>query len=496
MPSSIKQVIGRINAMQLCLTVVGLACCLISLGTFDGSISSFTDADFFGVRIGVDPLSGGLPIIVSCLLVSLVCCRKHTVLRASWPLCIGLAMLGVVGLALLFLGAAGMVSCWLSEFGGALLTLASIVTFALWAQCLSDKGIEFTLLSLGLAFALETIMDLLIENALVDIAGMVVLAVVVAASPILVSLLSNMPAVPIVAEEDAAACRPERAQAPSSTLTFPFSLMCIFVWGFLMGRVQGMGNEAENSSLLVLFITSNAVGLSALAVAALCLSAARLRFAFSAMRIVILATLVCSLYFSGTFGPVSIPVGMFTMGLARMAVFAYIWMLVCDVTAQSEDKLTCGNNPAFIAVVGWGVFTFANTLSTKLGLLIPAGGVAFLVYNILIMACLAALILVEFLPKKTGGTDAAGQILPTGEATSSQISEELLVARCAQFADRYGLTEREREVLVPLVRGRSASNIAARLSMSTETARAHIRHIYQKTDIHSREELMDIVDGM
>ncbi len=32
--------------------------------------------------------------------------------------------------------------------------------------------------------------------------------------------------------------------------------------------------------------------------------------------------------------------------------------------------------------------------------------------------------------------------------------------------------------------------------MSTETARTHIRHIYQKTDIHSREELMDIVDGM
>ena len=49
---------------------------------------------------------------------------------------------------------------------------------------------------------------------------------------------------------------------------------------------------------------------------------------------------------------------------------------------------------------------------------------------------------------------------------------------------------------MPLVRGRSAASIAAQLSMSTETARTHIRHIYQKTDIHSREELMDIVDGM
>ena len=51
-------------------------------------------------------------------------------------------------------------------------------------------------------------------------------------------------------------------------------------------------------------------------------------------------------------------------------------------------------------------------------------------------------------------------------------------------------------MLVPLVRGRSASSIGSQLSMSTETARTHIRHIYQKIDIHSREELMDIVDGM
>ena len=49
---------------------------------------------------------------------------------------------------------------------------------------------------------------------------------------------------------------------------------------------------------------------------------------------------------------------------------------------------------------------------------------------------------------------------------------------------------------MPLVRGRSASSIATQLSISTETARTHICHIYQKTDIHSREEPMDIVDGM
>lgn len=61
-------------------------------------------------------------------------------------------------------------------------------------------------------------------------------------------------------------------------------------------------------------------------------------------------------------------------------------------------------------------------------------------------------------------------------------------------AAEYGLTAREVEVLAPLVRGRSAATIGAALGMSTETARTHIRHIYQKTDVHGREELMDLVE--
>ena len=100
------------------------------------------------------------------------------------------------------------------------------------------------------------------------------------------------------------------------------------------------------------------------------------------------------------------------------------------------------------------------------------------------------------MPKKSAETALAGQDSQAGAAAPAPTSEELLSVQCAQLAERYGLTEREREVLVPLVRGRSASSIGSQLSMSTETARTHIRHIYQKIDIHSREELMDIVDGM
>lgn len=59
--------------------------------------------------------------------------------------------------------------------------------------------------------------------------------------------------------------------------------------------------------------------------------------------------------------------------------------------------------------------------------------------------------------------------------------------------DEYGLTNREKEVLTLLLQGRRATWIAQKLYISDNTARAHVRHIYQKTGVHSREELLDLM---
>lgn len=59
--------------------------------------------------------------------------------------------------------------------------------------------------------------------------------------------------------------------------------------------------------------------------------------------------------------------------------------------------------------------------------------------------------------------------------------------------DEYGLTNREKEVLTLLLQGRRATWIAQKLYISDNTARAHVRHIYQKTGVHSREEFLDLM---
>lgn len=62
------------------------------------------------------------------------------------------------------------------------------------------------------------------------------------------------------------------------------------------------------------------------------------------------------------------------------------------------------------------------------------------------------------------------------------------------FASDYGLTRREAEVVPYIYKGRSAKVIAGTLCVSESTVRTHIRRIYEKTEVHSMQELIDLID--
>ena len=54
--------------------------------------------------------------------------------------------------------------------------------------------------------------------------------------------------------------------------------------------------------------------------------------------------------------------------------------------------------------------------------------------------------------------------------------------------DAYQLTAREKEILSSLSNGNSYKLIAAEFNISIDTVRSHIRHIYEKLQVHSQTE--------
>lgn len=94
------------------------------------------------------------------------------------------------------------------------------------------------------------------------------------------------------------------------------------------------------------------------------------------------------------------------------------------------------------------------------------------------------------------GTVRAMVPVPLRPAPAANVfeAEETLLERCALLADARGLTPREREVMGLLARGRSVPYIQDALSVSHNTVRTHVRHIYQKLGIHSQQELISMVE--
>lgn len=81
----------------------------------------------------------------------------------------------------------------------------------------------------------------------------------------------------------------------------------------------------------------------------------------------------------------------------------------------------------------------------------------------------------------------------SGPAGASDKGE--LEAACERLSAENGLTAREAEVLGEFARGRSSSYIANEMGLSQQTVKTHLKHVYQKVGVHSKQDLLDMLEA-
>ena len=86
-----------------------------------------------------------------------------------------------------------------------------------------------------------------------------------------------------------------------------------------------------------------------------------------------------------------------------------------------------------------------------------------------------------------------GIVLKEGasEEGDERMRRSRLGLRCRSIAAAHDLTEREEETLFQLLQGKRPARIADELGVELSTVRTHIKHVYQKLDVHSSKELME-----
>lgn len=136
-----------------------------------------------------------------------------------------------------------------------------------------------------------------------------------------------------------------------------------------------------------------------------------------------------------------------------------------------------------VYVVGWGFA--AIMLGAFLGPLVlvalqplaMAEGLSLAVFALAILVIVSA-----FLFSASPEAETTGLLPASLDATQ----------RAKLMREQYGLTARENEVLIHLLEGRSHPYIRDALYISKSTVDTHVRHIYAKTGVSSKQALIDL----
>lgn len=167
------------------------------------------------------------------------------------------------------------------------------------------------------------------------------------------------------------------------------------------------------------------------------------------------------------------------------------WMALVAIAARNPVGAT--------TVITWGrgVSAFGTLVGAAAGVaandaIAAQSSLLFIIAGALLMA-FAAYVIIGLSSFTFSGIIEGVQ--PVIESVEIRTPTEIFDERCATIAHTYNLTPREKEVFAMLARGRNREYIEEELVVSRNTVKAHVKHIYAKLNIHSHQQLIDLIEG-
>lgn len=264
-------------------------------------------------------------------------------------------------------------------------------------------------------------------------------------------------------------------------------LFCLLV-GAVMGCIQGVGADLvlAHDQLARGYVANNLLVAVALAVAGVLVGVgakfapdgddARLLAYVRLTVIVVLVLALCLanvLMMSGTF------VSLTAAKLIGALVLAYAWFAAVARPGTRPIRefarmLACWQAAAVLF---------------QIAIMALAGEGPVQAVNVVVVILLGIVLVMQLFPLFLSGRSSS----PSGGQALAASVEDADLALVERFAEEYGLTPRERELLGFFAQGYSVAYASEQLVLSPYTVRTHLRNIYVKTDTHSRDELVALL---
>ncbi len=396
-----------------------------------------------------------------------------------------------------------LVFALLIKSAGPVLSITALVLFAALRPRYAVKAAVF---SYALAFFGECLLRLLFEAVSADPAPVLIVGALLlcagcfVASRTLTSLAheSDAEGAQRSSANDAPQSLPGNA-APQNSLFLQsvaqFStsrgsvikaLVFIGATALMLGFMKSGASSGNSVSLLAAVIV-----LIALGAMAFCLERVDMRALFVSAVVCLSAALLLE--------PV---IGLLGAGISRTLADTatilfeiFIWVVAVALVRASHNAPLRAASVRFATVIGHTIGTVvavaALTLSLSFSEAVQTASFALLFVYIILLIVFSRNVPNPDQPGESNSSAERAEP-PATPATAHDLT--YWTAPCELLADEHALTPRETEVLIQLAQGRDLAFMENKFVLSRNTVKMHVRNVYAKLGVYSKQEVIDLVD--
>ena len=415
--------------------------------------------------------------------------------------------INLVGALLFVAGAAMGLACetgLLPDAGkllcAAVVAVADTLMLLGWGRVLGARSPKEALFSVSLAYAVGSCLATACVAFAPPVVTLVVSAVCAAISAYLAATDSRVPAAghPASPINGRAVGAPESGDSHASHASASLRDALDFLWkpvlaalfcSFITGSANVSGGGLSANSAIFVLLGTLLIGLAL--VAAICLPRRtfNLRQFYQVFIPLAAIVLLCVPFLDASL----FPGGAAFVYVVNGCGFALLDIATISALATCSYILDVPSDIVFALERCLGAFVMVLGIYTQ-----PVLGVSGMqTLCALILAAFLACVIVS-LVRSSGGAQVGGVPVRSGEANlqTSQASPLSDEECCQELSTRGGLSAREAQVLAYLVRGRGSTFIGQELCISVQTVKTHTKHIYEKLAVHSREDLLSLVEDV
>jgi DNA-binding CsgD family transcriptional regulator len=263
-------------------------------------------------------------------------------------------------------------------------------------------------------------------------------------------------------------------------------LVVLVVFGFVIGCLLPSAQRTSSDTLAVTIMVFLQITIPLMVLFVLLRLYRRINIAYICQLALVL--ILAAIAFTAS------QVGTDDSTVISVAVFLprhFIRMLLIVILAVLSPQLS--RRPALFFSIGYAALLFSMAvgffISGSPWFSYPLPQTTFVsIVLVMLIVVLAAISLDMILQRDS-------QLFPTTVATEERLSHtDIIIDKCNGIALHHNLSKREYEVMCLICIGRSKSYIAEHLILSENTVRSYAKTLYSKLDIHSRQELLDLIE--